>query len=252
LLAKEATTFAHDMHSYFDDALDMSLQAKRRTAIESGKEPQRVANTLYGLALEKGMKFGTGLDFKYFVNEVSPTPLLAHEARQYVKVGVGADDQPIYRSIIRNLKTKEKRWELPDTIVNGELLERALHSCIDRASVGNPLMQWLYNSNKIEGTLSYDAWHIFETNLNGTYAACNEAYERRECLIAYNVLHNPYRSQAAFGQIIGCFDSIDRKIKHKIPQYAICYPRICANRGIPEQVSRDPNHMATLWTQLRI
>ena len=102
---------------------------------------------------------------------------------------------------------------------------------MDRASVGNPLMQWLYNSCQIEGTLSYDAWHIFETNLVNTYDACGMGCERKECSIAYNVLHSPYRTYAAFGQIIGCFNSIDSKVKHTLPQYDICYPKICANRG---------------------
>ena len=41
-------------------------------------------------------------------------------------------------------------------------------------------------------------------------------------------------------------------MKHKLPHYDICYPKICANRGIDEQITRDPSHKAALWTQLRI
>ena len=197
------------------------------------------------------MYMGAGINFSSFKNAHMPGPLASNECRQYVQVGEFPDGSKIHRSIIRNLVTKEKRWELPDILVDGVPTETSLHTFIDRASIGAPFTQWLYQGKKVEGSCNYDPWHIFASNFDCVFSACETSFAKREANIAYNVLHNPYHTQAALGQLKGCFADIHKQQKENNQVYQLVYPRICRNRGIPEAVMLDPSHEKVFWLELQ-
>ena len=151
LLAEQAIKFEDGMKNFFERSIDASVAEWRRESAESGKDAQRVSNSYYGLAVEKSMYMGCGISFIDFQSSHMPGPLAYYECRQYVKVGSFPDGSPIFRAIIRNLRTKAKRWELPDVLVNGVPTEKSLHTFIDRASIGAPFTNWLYQSKKSKG-----------------------------------------------------------------------------------------------------
>ena len=120
---------------------------------------------------------------------------------------------------------------------------------IDRGSVGKEHSTFLLKKIRINGTQTYDIFHIFQSNLDAVFTACESDFAKKESSVAYNAGHAPYGAGQLHQQFKGC-----SKEFYKLPWdnefFYTQYQSICRSLEIPTTVMQDPTHRSSLWQWL--
>lgn len=193
---------------------------------------------------------GTGHNFSEFAPGCKVPPLGKTEKRYFSEVKNDAGDVISRRSCIQDVSTGATRYEIPDVLLDGKPTSQSYHLYLDRGSVGAPHAEWLLSKAKFRGTVNYDVFHIFNTQLDSVYVSCGSDFQKREAIVAYNVGHAPYSTQQMGLQLKA---QTEKLFAGKSSQefYYMSYPSICRDRRIPSYKVNDPLHYDTFFTELK-
>lgn len=125
---------------------------------------QNAHNTQYCIAVDNAMQ-AVGLPLRRFVVQSRVGRLAANERRIFIEdtgmplQGVPADIKR-FRSIIEDIGTKSRRYELPrDFSSAGEVCRPAIHLHLDESAIGKPFSFWLATSSGVRATQKNDRSH---------------------------------------------------------------------------------------------
>ncbi|CAK0877019.1 unnamed protein product, partial [Prorocentrum cordatum] len=234
------------MHAFFD------AEAKTKLTQELQDHPefkqQRIANTEYGLALDKAMQVGIGCPTSRFMVKHPLQPLKQTEQRYLAMV-----DSPLgrqQRSCIFDTLTKKARLELIHDISNGKVVQPTLYMCMDRCSVGRGMMDFFQVGTSMRTVCHYDPWHIIEGFIKSAYVACGLHSRKLQAMVCYRAFSGPFHSCAFWNAFKSCATHFFKISKSDCPLYDICYPLICEDRGISMEQQIDPSFREKLWKLL--
>lgn len=233
--------------AFFDAEEQAALDAKRDELPEADFERQK--NMMYGLAVDKGIKMGLGIDFNIFRPKNQLRPLADDEKRHLEFV-----DTPLLgnckRSCITNVTTNRSRLEHPLQSQNDVIDEPTFYYSADRHCVGRALFDYYALGLKLRVVGQYDPWHIFEGFLKKSYAKCRMQYKRQEAAVVYRSFSGPYNSCAFWQSFKGCAKNFFKHAGPDCDEYVHIYPLICADRKISLEYQLDDDHRKQLWYSL--
>ena len=114
-----------------------------------------------------------------------------HEHR-YSERWCAADGVERLRCSIENVRTGQRRFELNETYVNGELYSPTVVQCLDRGSKGHVYIQWTrVGPPKMRTVVAYDPWHRVDGYLGETYHDCGTHFDKLAASVAYEAFRGP-------------------------------------------------------------
>ena len=208
---------------------------------------ERKANVYYGLALDKAMQAGIGLQTSMFLPHAVLAPLQPGE-RRFKDVVECEGAEPQTRSCIENTSSGAVRVEYPAIIKNGIEWEPTLYTAIDRCSVGKPLAEFLTYGLHMRYLNQCDVWHILEGFIKKTYPRVGKYFKKQEALVAYRCFKGPYNSQSFWGQLRGSGIYFFAHFGPANEYYDVCFPIICQDRGVSMENRTAPGFKEWMWS----
>ena len=249
----QQVTLAQRMNKFFNEdvkaARVLSAEEKKKVRLE------RISNTLFGNAFEKSIQKTMNVSMSDFVLNFVVTYLGADEERYFSTVGdVGEDvdaEDIVYRSCIRNVTTNVCRYEVPELLVDGVPQTKECHLVLDRGCIGRYHGEFLLKGPpKINGTVSNDIFHIFESIFGHVFVSSKIDFDKREANASYGCFHGPYQQQSFWQQ----YNAHSKRFyagPHTNEVYFNCYERACSNKLITMVQRADPNHRKSFWEDCR-
>ena len=242
----QTNAVAAKMDAFFD-ALETNSKVKKAEAVSADKV-QRVSNLYYGLALDKAMKLGTGIDTNHFTPTTILKPIAKDERRYLQEVTTPLGTQ--MKSCIENVVTGARRLEHPLDFVNGKVHEPTLYAIADRCSVGRQVLDF-YQVGQVSRTVGhYDIWHIIQGILQKTFTRTNKELKRKEAAVAYRAFSAPWNSHAFWQQFKSLAVRYFNEAGPDNPVFLAVYPIICKTRGVSSELQMNPTHRSELWHSL--
>ena len=237
------------MHAFFNRGDMEDEQSAKLKELAAELLTERKTNVYYGLAFDKALKMGTGLETAMFEPRYKLKPLAPNEKRFRRQV-----DTPVLglqqRSCIENLETGELRLEYPVETVGGQIYEPALYSCIDRASVGRPVMDFLFLGDiQLRGINNFDVWHIVEGATKKAYVRIGLHYKKLEGMVCYRCFGGPFASRSFWGQAVACGKEFFAMYGPDNEIFQLCKPFLCIDRKIPMVVQEEAGFDEKLWKE---
>ena len=146
----------------------------------------------FGNTLEKSLHTGAGILRQHFKPDRTIRPLGKDEFRYRVEVADSMTGVLTMRSCVCNRTTKERRFELPDKIIDGVLQDASAHLVLDRGSVGKEHSTFLLKKIGLRCTQTFDLFHMLQSNLDIVFTLCDSDFAKKEACVAYNAGHAPY------------------------------------------------------------
>ena len=234
---------------FFDQ--EAALAIARREAAQSETEVERKANLWYGLALDKCIKVGLGVDSSKFVVPDPWKPLGLDEHRYFAEV-----ETPVVgvtrRACVENVVTGDRRLELPYNFVGPYLDEPTLYTCADRCSKGRPLIDFfqIAPQPKMRTVGNYDTWHILEGFLKKNFSRRCLTSKRFEATIGYRAFCGPHMSASFWNQFQTLGKDVFGPNGKPDDVFDFTYPLICKQRKVPLHLRGSVGHKDSLFHTL--
>lgn len=227
-----------------------------KTTLVSEPSGYRVPNQYYMQAYEHALSAGVGKSFSDFVPDSVAQPLRPGELRYYVDhaalnsdVELPEDDPPNRRrACIFDPTTQASRVEVPIETEGGKVVPRcAVHTVVDKGSVGFPSLCWLYWRQKVRGCIFADFWH---QDWNSVQTACLEVGMWHVCLeraVVLNLPMGPWARDAWFGELKGCASHFFRHNESTNGLFSMLFERICREDLDFDVNFASADHIAKVW-----
>ena len=178
------------MKAFFDNPTEEASDTLAK--LTSELQVERKANIYYGLAFDKSLQIGLGIETAMFAPKHKLKPLKLNEKRYKQNC-----ESPVLgmqcRSCVVNSETGERRLEYPVETINGAIEEPTLYTSVDRCSMGRPLMDFLCLGLCLRHVHQYDIWHILEGFLKKSYLRVGKHFARLEATVTYRVFSGPFK-----------------------------------------------------------